>query len=148
MTVDFNAKTVEIRIASCTFIILMYIKGREPWEYEDYELMVLCNACHASEHDEIDLLTDKLNSIKLDSNFSFTSNMEIAGMLEAYSHDGPFSIMIYDYHFASGVGIILRKSAEEVIAECDGDGLLPEGKIREWKAAVIESDKASQRRVD
>lgn len=28
-----------------------YIKGRDPWEYERHELSVLCEACHATEHE-------------------------------------------------------------------------------------------------
>lgn len=28
-----------------------YIKGREPWEYEPHELVVLCKECHSNEHD-------------------------------------------------------------------------------------------------
>lgn len=27
-----------------------YIKGREPWEYEDHELMALCEKCHTAAH--------------------------------------------------------------------------------------------------
>ena len=71
-----------------------YIKGREPWEYSSDELMSLCDKCHVMAHAEIDLLTEKLNNIKLSSNFNCTSNLEIAGMLDAYSHDGPFDINI------------------------------------------------------
>lgn len=28
----------------------VYVKGREPWQYEDDELQVLCHICHADHH--------------------------------------------------------------------------------------------------
>ena len=34
-----------------------YFKGREPWEYDVGQLAVLCERCHAHEHDENDLYT-------------------------------------------------------------------------------------------
>lgn len=34
----------------------VYFKGREPWEYEVDQLLVLCEFCHEQEHDRKDLL--------------------------------------------------------------------------------------------
>ena len=28
-----------------------YVQGREPWEYEDNQLVVLCESCHSARHD-------------------------------------------------------------------------------------------------
>jgi hypothetical protein len=30
-----------------------YVKGRKPWEYEDFELAVLCDECHTNAHEEM-----------------------------------------------------------------------------------------------
>jgi len=35
-----------------------YVKGRRAWEYEDRELMVLCEACHDEQHRLQDLLDE------------------------------------------------------------------------------------------
>ena len=32
---------------------LRYIEGREPWEYDDGDLVTLCHKCHEKLHDEI-----------------------------------------------------------------------------------------------
>ena len=118
-----------------------YIKGREPWEYEKDELMVLCDKCHTNEHHDISLLTEKLNSIKLDVNLNSTCNMEILGLLEAYFHDGPFSIAICNNDFiAAGVGTVFRQSSKNVLAAQDDDGCLPEETIRKWKKQALKDD--------
>lgn len=39
-----------------------YVKGRMAWEYEDAELVVLCDQCHLSEHALKDLLGEMLSA--------------------------------------------------------------------------------------
>ncbi len=36
----------------------IYIKGREPWEYEDWQIICLCATCHQTWHD----IKDELDS--------------------------------------------------------------------------------------
>lgn len=38
-----------------------YLKGREPWEYEDAQLEVLCETCHKEHHAEIDRLQSAIS---------------------------------------------------------------------------------------
>lgn len=40
-----------------------YIKGRDPWEYEDRELWVLCEDCHSSLHEAREMLDRALSAI-------------------------------------------------------------------------------------
>lgn len=40
-----------------------YVKGREPWEYEDHELVTLCASCHSQDHDAREMLDLALCSI-------------------------------------------------------------------------------------
>jgi hypothetical protein len=35
-----------------------YVKGKKPWEYELFEIEVLCKGCHAKEHGKIQPTTD------------------------------------------------------------------------------------------
>lgn len=97
-----------------------YKKGAEPWEYKSCELMCLCGDCHAEEHYCIEIVTTILNEIKFSTNLiGNTNNMELAGLLTAYSHEGPFDMQVFGHEFASGVGIYYRKSAEEIISYCE-----------------------------
>lgn len=59
-----------------------YVKGRQVWEYEDHELEVLCEPCHADRHYDIDLLQrlmlasgDYRGAIGLISGSSFMSGL-------------------------------------------------------------------------
>lgn len=42
-----------------------YFKGREPWEYADDQLAVLCELCHAEEHEAPDYLAEVISRIDL-----------------------------------------------------------------------------------
>lgn len=37
-----------------------YIKGRSAWEYDDEELVVLCESCHQREHEQADFINKLL----------------------------------------------------------------------------------------
>lgn len=42
---------------------LRYVKGREPWEYADNELRVLCEACHERAHEDRVALIEALLTV-------------------------------------------------------------------------------------
>lgn len=43
-----------------------YFKGREPWEYENVQLAVLCEKCHSSTHDGEDALNLMCSYLMMD----------------------------------------------------------------------------------
>lgn len=43
-----------------------YLKGREPWEYENDQLEVLCETCHSEEHSGDDILMDVISRLPTD----------------------------------------------------------------------------------
>ena len=43
-----------------------YLKGREPWEYDNDQLDVLCEDCHKDVHDSKDILLDVISRLPLD----------------------------------------------------------------------------------
>ena len=47
-----------------------YLKGREPWEYEEGQLIVLCEDCHSFQHEEPDLLNYITSFAPLDGPFN------------------------------------------------------------------------------
>lgn len=57
-----------------------YLKGSEPWEYEDAQLEVLCESCHKEHHAEIDKLQSAISYV---SDFGETkrSRDEIASFI-------------------------------------------------------------------
>ncbi len=46
-----------------------YFKGREPWEYDDEQLSVLCECCHAAQHEGVDLLLDVASRVPVSGQF-------------------------------------------------------------------------------
>ena len=57
-----------------------YVKGRKPWEYEDFELAVLCEGCHSYAHEEDNRLKEMFCYLRLDGPQSNVSAMAfIAG---------------------------------------------------------------------
>ena len=47
-----------------------YVKGRQPWEYEDHELVVLCQPCHELEHESKDLRSELISRLAPDGPLS------------------------------------------------------------------------------
>lgn len=43
-----------------------YIKGREPWEYDDNQLSVLCESCHETHHAEPGRLMDVISRLPIE----------------------------------------------------------------------------------
>ncbi|MDE2099157.1 MAG: hypothetical protein KGL39_18020 [Patescibacteria group bacterium] len=37
---------------------LIYIEGREPWEYRDEDLICLCDYCHSEHHENYGIITE------------------------------------------------------------------------------------------
>lgn len=59
-----------------------YFKGRDPWEYENDQLAVLCGECHESQHTNEDLLADVVSRLPLDGPFC---RDEIAYLVAGYA---------------------------------------------------------------
>jgi hypothetical protein len=58
-----------------------YFKDHEPWEYQVGQLACLCESCHESTHDELDLLKWVCSYVNLDGAENRT---EVAFMLAGY----------------------------------------------------------------
>lgn len=43
-----------------------YLKGREPWEYEQDQLALLCETCHAEQHENDDELNYVISRLPID----------------------------------------------------------------------------------
>lgn len=43
-----------------------YFKGRDPWEYDNDQLAVLCESCHEFTHETPDVLLDVISRLPLD----------------------------------------------------------------------------------
>jgi len=112
-----------------------YISGRDPWDYAIDELQSLCEDCHKYQHQQIDRITNLINDIKLHHCSSgLTTLEELAGIITAYSHDGPFDIQVDSAEFAMGVGIVFRVTEQDVISSLV-NGAIPEKTIYKWKSA-------------
>jgi hypothetical protein len=44
---------------------LAYVYGRNPWEYENYYLLTLCESCHEFEHERPDIEKKLLTQLKM-----------------------------------------------------------------------------------
>lgn len=55
-----------------------YIKGRNPWEYENEQLEVLCNKCHGEMHEMLDAIKTII---------SYSDIYEIFNLLKGYVSD-------------------------------------------------------------
>lgn len=71
-----------------------YFKGREPWEYEDQQLTVLCRVCHEAHHDEPDSLLVEcsfigpLSTFARDTSASFLAGLNGRPMADVSDPDG------------------------------------------------------------
>lgn len=65
-----------------------YVKGREPWEYQGHELVVLCKYCHEQAHEEKDRNSELVCFMDEDGPSSRTSIFAIAaGFLDIMKPD-------------------------------------------------------------
>lgn len=110
---------------------LVYVKGREPWEYENYELVVLCESCHQRTHQIDAELKTAIELVWGDANFGESSIMRIIGYIEAVKHHGPFDLRVLSYEHAEGIADCYRKSTKEII-DAVVDGSIPYTAISRW----------------
>lgn len=75
---------------------ISYLKGRDPWEYENDELVCLCEACHEEMHSMEDRLKDALHKFKVQSYGDYLSIEHLIGYLTAQTQTGPFRIKAHD----------------------------------------------------
>lgn len=73
-----------------------YVKGRNPWEYEDHELVVLCENCHSAEHEAKELRSELIARLR---------------------QDGPASAAEF---FAVGAGYVGEQTNDKGLAEVVG----------------------------
>ena len=59
-----------------------YYAGREPWEYKDTEMMVLCNDCHQQLHDAKENLLTEIGELSSAENIN-----RVAGYVAAVNPD-------------------------------------------------------------
>lgn len=65
-----------------------YVKGRQPWEYESHELVVLCQPCHEFEHEAKDMRGDLLSHLHQDGPASASDFFAIgAGYMSIQTDD-------------------------------------------------------------
>ena len=82
---DFTCQLCGNKDAPLNVHHLAYHKGRKIWEYEDWELITLCEKCHMSEHSYIDLIMEAIEAIKSRG----------ATMMEIYSILSHIDICLY-----------------------------------------------------
>ena len=58
---------------------LVYHKDKMIWEYEDWELITLCESCHQIEHSMFDVIIEKINHIRRQG----VSSLEINALLDS-----------------------------------------------------------------
>jgi hypothetical protein len=93
----------------------VYLKGKEPWEYENYLLKCLCEKCHESNHKIINNFDKVVEEIKIICSSGNGSLSYYAGVLAGLSHDGPFGIYCLDFEFCDGLGEVIRRSPEFIL---------------------------------
>lgn len=65
-----------------------YVKGRNPWEYEDHELVVLCEDCHTAEHEAKELRSELVAHLHQDGPASASEFFAIgAGYVGSQTND-------------------------------------------------------------
>jgi hypothetical protein len=95
-----------------------YIKGRMAWEYEDDELQVLCETCHADEHAVRALLERLLNSARIVGSTNLTA-VRAYGLLAGY----------FAGHFAGEIDEELVARAIEIAPGSFCSGVLVAGLV-------------------
>ena len=83
-----------------------YVKGRKPWEYEDFELAVLCDSCHTFAHEEINRVNEIFAHLHYDGPQSHHCAMAlISGFFSGLIPDNLITEnydLTGDYHYGIG----------------------------------------------
>lgn len=108
-----------------------YVKGREPWEYEADELRVYCLDCHQEAYDDLEVLTELLNTAKMDINIS-CAEITISGFIAAMIHDGPFDLKVIGSEYADGISYYYKRPYGDVNKAITKDGVIPYSVIKQW----------------
>lgn len=102
---------------------ISYLKNRDPWEYENNELVCLCEGCHAEMHATEDRLKEALHLYKVFSYQTVQGLEELIGYLTASTQDGPFRIKAHDDDlWLYGFLIAYRCNSKEFTADTTDPG--------------------------
>lgn len=80
-----------------------YFKGLEPWEYEIEQLACICEVCHESQHDYVDLLKWVCSYAKLDGPNNRTELAFILGGYSGIDYEGMLSFSCLEHCLAYSV---------------------------------------------
>lgn len=79
-----------------------YVKGRKPWEYKPYELVVLCQPCHEEEHSAKDMRSELMARLHVDGPASTTDFFAFAaGYIEVQTNDELISELVDEFEAES-----------------------------------------------
>lgn len=87
-----------------------YVKGRKPWEYEEHELVVLCQPCHEEEHAAKDLRSDLIACLHPDGPASASDFFAIAaGYIGEQTNDKAISSIVGMFYMESPYQVEMGK---------------------------------------
>jgi len=76
-----------------------YIKGRKPWEYEEHDLVVLCQPCHSEEHEAKDMQSELVARLHADGPASASDFFAVgAGYISQQTNDEGISAVAYQFY--------------------------------------------------
>lgn len=103
-----------------------YVKGKKIWDYQDDELMVLCESCHQEIHREKDLLNDLIARLPPDG------LTELISIAIGYCHSsiGPCNLEVSDLLGENPHAEVLGHIAGVLSIKCIDDLLEIEEKFR------------------
>ncbi len=113
-----------------------YVKGREPWDYDEFEIACLCENCHRATHADREVLTESLNKARLDVNVCFSDTL-LAGFIDAYTHDGPFDMIMYDGEYIDGVAHYFKVPSSLIHGLMESGGILRSDDIARLKKELV-----------
>lgn len=87
-----------------------YFNYREPWEYDKKQLAVLCECCHQSTHDSLDMLLEMISRLDMEGPFG---RNEVAWLIRGFVGFGPFPQTSSDLSIALA-GQQARDSIKEI----------------------------------
>lgn len=88
-----------------------YFKGHEPWDYDVNQLACICEVCHESHHDELDLLKFVCSYANLDGPNNRTQLAFVLAGFTDLSYEGILSVSCLDDRPAYKLAYIAGKNA-------------------------------------